>query len=81
MKRDTYVSEYFLKRRPESGSGRSLYTRIINGVVRHQKLNNKITMSQLCAMSEKELKKIRNIGEKARTVILEECANYKITLN
>ena len=69
---DMKASEYFLSRRPDSGSLRPMYSRISYALYIH----NEVTMRQLCKMPEKELEKIRNIGDKARAIIIEECRNY-----
>lgn len=72
MAKDINAQDYFLSRRPESGSARMLYSRIARALYMH----DSVTMNRLCEMSDKELEKLRGIGDKARAVIIEECERY-----
>lgn len=74
---DINASEYFLSRCPDSGPERPLYVRIAHALGHHGTPSGTTTMLQLCEMSEKELKKIRNIGDKSRAILMEECRNYQ----
>lgn len=69
---DINASEYFLAQCPDSGLERPMYRRIANALSRC----DDITMEQLCKMSEKELGKVRSIGDKARAIVIVECHNY-----
>lgn len=69
---DIDAREYFLARRPDSGPARPMYNRIAAAM----RTRRGITMGQLCQMSEKELKKLRNIGDKGRAIVMMECRNY-----
>lgn len=72
MSKDMKAQEYFLSRRPDSGSMRMLYSRIARAVYMH----GGVSMKRLCEMSGAELEKIRGVGDKARTVIMDECGRY-----
>ena len=71
-KKESDAIGYFSQRRPSSGPMRSIYSRIITAL----RLRNITSMDQLCEMSEKELKRMRGVGDKALVVISDECRNY-----
>ena len=71
---DISAKEYFMNRRHDSDPMRAMYSRIANAM--HIHVPGGISMNRLCRMTEKELKRVRGIGEKARAVIIEECRNY-----
>jgi len=72
MTNDIDAREYFLARRPESGPKRMIYSRIANAM----HMRGDITMNQLCEMTDKELKRVRYIGDKARVVVVAERERY-----
>lgn len=72
MPKDINAQEYFLSRRLDSGSVRQTYTRIARAMYMH----DSVTMNRLCEMSDKDLEKVRGIGDKARAIIIEECERY-----
>jgi hypothetical protein len=72
MNKDISAKEYFKARRPQAKPQRIAYSRII----RAMDMYLDIPMSQLCAMSDKELKRVRNIGEVTLRVIRQECLRF-----
>jgi DNA-directed RNA polymerase alpha subunit len=67
------AKEYFMSKRLEGGSLQQIYVRISMALSRR----GEITMEQLCAMTEDEMRKIRGIGAKSHSLIQEECVRYK----
>lgn len=66
------VKEYFLKNRPDSGKTRFTYVRIANAF----DLFCNISMDDLCAMPEEDIRRVRRIGVIAQAAIREECEKY-----
>jgi DNA-directed RNA polymerase alpha subunit len=72
MPKEINANDYFRSRRPNTDPMRIMYSRIANAM----ELHGGVTMNRLCQMPEKELKRIRGIGDKALAVVMEECRNY-----
>ncbi|HBU11464.1 MAG TPA: hypothetical protein DEB31_01640 [Clostridiales bacterium] len=74
MTDDISAREYFLSKRPASGPARKAYSRIANAML----YCGDISMRALCEMPEKQLKRLRNIGEQTLEVLRSECRAFRV---
>ncbi len=74
MADDISAREYFLSKKPAIGPMRKAYSRIAHAML----YCGDISMRELCEMPEKQLRRLRNIGERTREVLRRECRAFRV---